>query len=200
MKTFWILFLMMVAFTSCKHGRSDNVSQKDLILLGQKDKRNSIDKYIRSHRKAVITLVKIPGKTELVIVKNEQWPDEVEYTYSVYKDGSGEIIFIAQTPFSESGDWNVVYKHYFDGDGNTCAFSKLESLFDDGVKGGIVRELLTNYYDKNFKILKQIDKLTDQEYKPVKKSKNDFNFRNDKYEVYKDAKECLAGYNIKLPN
>ena len=174
-------------------------SQKDSTLLAQKRTKSSIDKYISTYGKYSIVLVKIPRKDKLVAIENGHWPDEVEYTYKVYENASSKVIFISQTPFSESGDWDIVYKHYFDDDGNTCAFCKQESLFDDGIKGGIIRELLVNYYDKNFKILKQINKLTDKDYLPIKKSERDFNFRDDKYKVYKDVRECLEGYNIILP-
>lgn len=199
MKTFLLLLVILIALISCRHRQNHSVSQKDSILLAQKGKKSRIDKYVNSHGKSVITFVKVPGKNELLRVQNKQWPDEIEYTYNIYRDEPGKIIFIAETPFSESGDWAIVYKHYFDDEGNTFVFIEQQSIFDDEVKGGIVRELLVNYYGDSFKKLKQINKITDADYLPIKRSRGDFDFRDDEYDIYKNLNDCLKGYNIKLP-
>jgi hypothetical protein len=175
-------------------------AQADSTLAKLKSKKDAVDQYISKHKKDLIILVKIPGKEKLVVVKNEHWPEEIEYTYNILKNPAGKIVLIAQVPFSESGDWNIVYKHYFDEDGNVYAFSKEESIFNDNVKGGVVRNMLVNYYDKKFKNIAQTDRLTDKDNKSIKGDKSNYDFRDYKYDIYKTLNECLKGYNIQLTN
>ncbi|WP_394772307.1 hypothetical protein [Mucilaginibacter sp.] len=183
-----------------EHAVRYRLPQTDSILAKKKSNKEAIDQYISKYTKSVIILVKVPGKENLVPVKNENWPDEVEYTYNIYKNPAGKIIFIAQIPFSESGDWDIEYKHYFDEQGLTFAFSKEESVFDENVKGGVVREILLNYYDETFKNIRQINRLTDKDYKAIKKRKNGYDFREYKYSIFKNLSSCLNGYWIRHLN
>ena len=105
---------------------------------------------------------------------------------------------IAQIPYSESGDWYIEYKNYFDNNGKTFCFRKKETVFDDSVKGGVAMEELFNYYDKNFNILSKIEKLTDKDEKTLKRTKTDFGFPEYKYSVCKNLNECLVKYHIQL--
>jgi hypothetical protein len=143
-------------------------------------------------------LVKVPGKKALVRVKGDHWPDEIEYTYNILKDHSGNIIFIAQTPYSESGDSNIEYRHYFDEQGKTYAFSGKESIFDDNVKGGVVRQMLLKYFDINSKTINEVYKLMDVNNKELKVNANKVNFSDDVFTIYNNLKDCLVGYNIQL--
>jgi hypothetical protein len=201
MKTLFLssLFLAGACLLNPKQDNLTNhISLIDSVSLKLAAKKEAIDHYIETHTKQVIVLVKVPGNKNLLAVKNDRWPDEIEYTYDIYKNQAEKIIFIAQIPFSESGDWDIVYKHYFDEQGNTFAFCKQESIFNDDVKGSIVRAILLNYYDENFNKVSQITKLTDKDYRTIKKNKNDYDFREYKYSIYKNINECLSGYNIKL--
>ena len=67
-------------------------------------------------------------------------------------------------PYSESGDWYIEYRHYFDDNGKTFAFSRLGNIFAD-VKGGLAMEILLKYYDDNFKTINQTYRLTDKDEK-----------------------------------
>jgi hypothetical protein len=163
-----------------------------------KKKKAAIDQYEYKHRNEIMVFVKLEGKKKLIRAKNEDWPDDTEYIYNVLKDTSGRIILTEQIPYSQSGDWYIEYKHYFDDSGNTFAFSKRETLFDESVKGGVAMEELFKYYNKNFKTLFQTSQLTDKDEKPLKRNKNEFNFRDDKYSIYKSINDCLKAYNISL--
>ncbi|BAU52245.1 hypothetical protein [Mucilaginibacter gotjawali] len=196
------LFLSLLFLTSSPLSTRTNnrflpaIAPPDSILAKLKASKAAIDKYVAQHPKNLIVLVKVPGKKNLVRVINEKWPDEIEYTYNIMIGQPGKVIFIDQIPYSESGDWFIEYKHYFDERGNTFAFSKEESIFDDSVKGGIVRTTLLKYFDAGFKNISQVDKLTDKDGNEIKKNKNNFNFREYKYAIYKSVKDCLDGYYI----
>ena len=165
-----------------------------------KNKKATLDQYEYKHRKDIIFLVKLTGKKNLKIVKEGDWPDDTEYIYSILRDAAGKIILIEQSPYSQSGDWYVEWKHYFDGKGNTFAFSRRETVFDESVKGGVAVEEFLTYYDVDFKAINRSFTLTDKDDRPIKRNKSDFNFRNDKYKIYKDVNECLLAYHIKLAN
>jgi hypothetical protein len=174
------------------------VQSSNTALATLKKRKVSIDQYEYKHRKEMIVLAKLTGKKELVKIKNENWPDNTEYIYNILKDSTGRIILTEQIPYSESGDWYVEWKHYFDSNGNTFLFSKRETLFDESVKGGVVVEESLKYYDSNFKIIDHSSRLTDKDDKAIKRNMNDFNFRNDKYSIYKNLNDCLKAYDIPI--
>jgi hypothetical protein len=195
--SFLYVFMLLIGCLSGKAQTLAPKSKADSPLNNLKVKRAVTDSYLKAHPKQVIVLVKVPGKKNLVRVYNKKWPDEVEYTLNILKDKNGKIIYIIQTPFSESGDWEISYEHYFDNEGNVFAFYKDESIFNDNVKGGVVRSKLLNYYDKDFKIVKQNNWLEDTKGRVVKANKSNFDFRDYNYTVYKNLADCLKGYNVK---
>jgi hypothetical protein len=196
-----LLTALALFLSGCNdHAVIYRLPQTDSNLVKKKREKEAIDQYLSKHPKSIIILVKVPGKKNLVPVKNENWPDEVEYTYEIYKNPAGRIVFIAQIPFSGSGDWNIAYKHYFDEQGHTFVFSKEESVFGEDVKGGVVREILLNYYNKTFKNISQIHRLTDRDYKAINRRKNEYDFPEYKYSIYQNLNSCLNGYGIRSLN
>ncbi|HEY8781824.1 MAG TPA: hypothetical protein VIM16_09435 [Mucilaginibacter sp.] len=203
MKTLFLLLLFVAALPLPKPVNNHlklSPPQADSGLIKLENKKALIDQYITKHSKTLIVFVKVPGKKDLAMVKNDKWPDEIEYTVNILKNSSGKIIFIAQMLDSESGDWSIIYKHYFDEQGNTYAFSKAEFFFDDNIKSGAVHLRVLNYYDTGFNVINKINQLTDGNDKVLKGDKNLYNqFHND-YSIYKNLSDCLVGYNIKLAN
>lgn len=205
MKVLILISLLVASLYLSKKVQHNKIAtgfQQSSCLPELKKNREAIDKYSTKHTKSIIIYVKVPGKRKLVLVKNLNWPDEIEYTYDIYKNPTGKIIFIAQIPYSESGDWSIVCKHYFDENGNTFSFNREESIFDDNVAGGIVREKLTMYYDINFHKIGEVSRLTDKDNRPLgaSKKKGMYNFRDYEYKIYKNLSECLTAYNIPLAN
>ncbi len=188
----FVIVVILVALHQNKPIKFD--ARADSTLVRLKRNKKAIDKQINN--KQLIVLVKVPGKKDLVEVKGDSWPDSIDYTLNTCKNASGKIVLIEQTFESESGDWNIIYEHYFDERGYTFAFYKEESIFNDNVKGGIVRQTLLNYYDEKFKNISQASKLLDEKYHPLEKGDNNFDFPADKSSIYKNLQECLAGYNV----
>lgn len=161
-------------------------------------KKVEIDNYIKKHPKALVLLAKVPKKKELVRVKNEKWPDEVEYSYNVLKDSTGKVIFIMQSPFSESGDWDITYSYYFDPSGEIFCFERFTGFFNSGCTEDAAHEIITKYYDPKFALVSSLYKLTDSKNKPLNKSKCVFNYDFKGYKIYKRVDDCLKSFNIKL--
>lgn len=163
-----------------------------------KQKKEAMDDYEFKHRKDLIFLIKLEGKKNLVRVKEGDWPDNTEYIYTILKGPTGEIMLIGESPYSQSGDWYIECKHYFNIDGKTFAFSKRESVFDDSVKGGVAMETYSWFYNDKFQIIKNDYRLTDKDDKLIKRNKNEFDFRDFTETIYKNGADCLQAYNIKL--
>jgi hypothetical protein len=162
------------------------------------EQKRYIDQYIVKHPREVILLAKVPKKKESVRIKNEHWPEDVEYSYNVLKDGKGKIIFIAQIPFSESGDWHITYSYYFDNNGKLYCFERFTGFFNSGCTDDAAHETIGKYYDEKFKLISQFYRLTDSKNKPLNKNKCVLNYDFKDYKIYKNVDECLRSFNIKL--
>jgi hypothetical protein len=163
-----------------------------------KKKKTEIDQYEFKHRKGILTFVKRAGKSKLIKTKTDDFPDDTEYVYNLLKDDSGHIILIEQIPYSQSGDWYIERKHYFDIDGKTFCFSNRQSIFNDDVKGGVVVEETVNYYNSEFKQIESKTRLTDKDDKTISRNIREFDFHDDKYSIYKNVNECLNAFHISL--
>jgi hypothetical protein len=194
-----ILACCFVCLASNVHSFSRGNNLTDPALINLEKKKAYTDSYIKQHGNELIVLVKIPGKKALVRVKGDHWPDEIEYTYNILKDHSGKIIFIAQTPYSESGDSNIEYRHYFDEQGKAYAFSSEESIFNGNIKGGVIRKMLLKYFDADSKAISETNTLMDKDNKQIKKDPKHFDFSDDAYIIYKNLSDCLIGYKIQSP-
>jgi len=188
MKTLLLLFASLLTYISIP---ADHLTEI-------KKKQAEIDQYEFKHRKETITLVKLEGKSKLIKPKSEDLPDDAEYEYNVLKDGSGRIVLIEQIPCSQSGDWYIEWKHYFDADGKTFCFSDRQSIFNDEVKGGVVVDETVNYYNIEFKKIESKSRMTDKDDKAISRKKSEFDFRDYKYSIYKNVDECLKAYHIKF--
>lgn len=128
-----------------------------------------VDTLLSQRKGKLLVFVKVPKRHKLIEVKNENWPEEIETTYNVLKDTSGHIVMFLESPYSESGDWNITLSHYFDADGKTFAFSKRTNFFNSGCTEGVAYEAITEYYDKSFKRLSKEYKLVDENGKALSK-------------------------------
>ncbi len=146
----------------------------------------------------LIVLVKVPGKDKLVLVKGKNYPEQIETTYNLYKNKAGKIIYTVEVPFSESGDWFIVYKSYFDITGKLFAFTREANFFNSECtpeEGDVAHELLTKYYNKDFKVVDSVYKLKDSKGKDLKKPNCAFNY-NYPYKIAKTADEWLKANHL----
>ncbi len=174
------------------------LTQEDVERVALEQGASVIDRYEFAHRKNIIFLVKLVGKKNLIKVKEGDWPDNTECIYSILKDTAGDVILIEQSPYSQSGDWYIECKHYFLADGKTFAFRKRETVFDESVKGGVAMETFFRFYDDKFNLTNKTYRITDKDDKLIFRNKNEFDFRDFKETIYRNADDCLRAYNIRL--
>jgi hypothetical protein len=196
MKALLSIILSIICLSTSAQTASNSANESLLRVL--KIKRTLIDNYELKHRKELITFVKLLGKTKLIRVKNENWPDDTEYIYNILKDTTGKVILTEQIPYSQSGDWYEEFKHYYNTNGSVFAFSKRETVFDDSVKGGVAILSMLRLYDVGSRLIGQSTRLTDIHEKLLRAKKQNFNFRDDQYTIYKNLDDCLNAYHIQL--
>jgi hypothetical protein len=155
------------------------------------DEINEVVKQISENKDSVIIFVKITGQTDLVRVLNENWPEDIETTYNIFKNQQGQIIYIAEFPTSESGDWNLRLEHFFSDTGQLTAFVKDFAFFNSPcLTEGIAIEQLFELYDNDFKVIKTIKSLTDNKGKRLDETK----CGNTNYEVEYDIRPTATDF------
>lgn len=192
------LALIVICFTFIANGQTAKIktnASDEITLNALVNKKVAIDEYLKKNSKALTVLVKVPGKKSLVKVKDDEWPDDIEFTYNILRNIKGRVILVVQIPYSESGDWFISYSHYFDEQGKTFSFDKKTNVFSEEIEGGIAYEADTKYYDDHFNMIKQILTLKDKSGKAITKGQN-IDAYSYKYNIYPYLDKCLSGYNI----
>jgi hypothetical protein len=129
------------------------------------------------------------------IKKVQSFNDSIGSYYSSYnliRNKSGQIIYIAEFPSSESGDWNLIYENYFDSNGNLIAFVRKCSFFN-GECAEIVHEKSEYIYNSRHELIKKTYEISDGDKKPLDFKKCVFNYRYD-YKKFLTIKEYLKNY------
>jgi hypothetical protein len=181
----------MLSCNSVDNKHSAPVAQDTGLTAQLARQKARIDTLYEHSKGELITLVKQAGSKEPVQVFNDSLPDdEVEATYTLFKDSSGKISSISEFPFSQSGDWYIVLTHYFDPRGHTFAFERQTNFFNSGCTGGIAYETKTEYYDTAFRLVSSRYRLVDEENRPLNKDSCALLYEYE-YKVYPQVKKYL---------
>jgi hypothetical protein len=163
---------------------AEEVSKLDMVKK-ETPQINEVLKRILENKDSIVILVKITGQKDLVKVINRNWPENIETTYNVFKNQQGQIIYIAEFPTSESGDWDLRLEYFFSEVGQLTAFVKDFSFFNSPCLGeGIANEQLLELYDSDFNVIETIKTLTDDKGKPLDEKK----CRNTNYDIEYDIR------------
>jgi hypothetical protein len=97
------------------------------------------------------------GRLSLV-AQPDAWPDSTDVSYNVYRDGKGQVRLAYQSPYSQSGDWNLNLSHYFDSRESTFLMERQMSFFNgcwNDSSGTVigVRETSTSYFDASGRLV-----------------------------------------------
>jgi hypothetical protein len=153
-------------------------------LKGQK---MNIDNLESQNKLKLEVFVKEPNKETLTLVINENWPEIIETTYNVWKNENENIVKIGEFPFSESGDWEIEYEHYFDKKGRTFVFERNTSFFNSICAEGIAYEKITEFYNLDFNRIDRNYSLIDKNKTELKKENCEMNY-DFPFEVYNNLK------------
>lgn len=181
MKTIRHYIFFLGAFAVYLSACSSNPDNKQQSLVEQlKHKKHGVDSLITGQ--SLIILAKVAGKNELVLVKDRRYPAKLEVTYNLLKDDAGRIIYLAELPYSETSDWFIAYKSYFDSSGKLFAFQRLNNFMGSKCAPGAAMENLIRYYDEKAQVIDSAYTLMDTFNKPLTKDSCLFPY-NFPYEV-----------------
>ena len=94
--------------------------------------------------------VQVGRGTEPQRVLSVDYLKKVNYdiAYNVVLDNKKILAFI-KVPFVESGDYKLVFSHYFDGEGRAIAYRRKVTFFNNNCSEKPIVSDKTIYYDKN---------------------------------------------------
>src|SRR5690606_579000 len=109
------------------------------------------------------------------------------------------IVATFESPSSESGDWNIVYTHYFDSEGKTFAFERQTYFYNSMCTEGLAHEIITNFYNNDFSVLDKKYQLTDEYGKNLHKDSCQFPY-DYSYEISENSEDYLSANRILIPH
>lgn len=184
MRVIYIACLLLCSIIACK-----SKSKKAETIEQLRLKKASIDSMITDS--SLVIYVKTSGSDKLLKVESKQYPESIETTYNVLKNEDGDILYIAELPFSETSDWFQAYRSYFDEDGKLFAFQRLNNFLKSECTRGAAIEKSTSYYSSKFKRIDSVYTLTDSYNKPLVKTSCKFPY-NFPFKIFKDAKSFIS--------
>lgn len=140
---------------------------QDTLVDEREKEKLEIENLVSVNKDNLIVLVNANGEPELQMVINQNFPENVEITYNIFKNSQGRIIYVGEFPESLSGDWTLELKHYFSEDGKLIGFEKRLTFFNETCTEGVVIEKITEFYDDKFNIIKTEKNLTDNKGKKL---------------------------------
>lgn len=168
---------------------SELMAKPDILETLQQNK-SKIDTIFNYSKDKIIELAKLEDRSEPVLIKNDNLPDNVETSYTILKDSLGKIISVSESPFSKSGDWFMIFTHYFDNNGKTFAFERQTNFFNSICTDGVAYETITEYYNSDFGLVEKEYELTDENNKVLQKDSCQLPYEY-KYTVSTNLEEYL---------
>ncbi|WP_207429266.1 hypothetical protein [Pedobacter sp. SYSU D00535] len=187
----FIVILALFSVASCTNSKVENKNTAKVDSLKQQKYR--IDSLMSDE--SLLVFAKLKGKKEVVEIKGKRYPAGIETTYNVLKDGSGKVLYVAVLPFSESNNWFIAYKNYYDQQGNLIVFQRQNNFLKSKCTSGAALESLTKYYDQNFAVLDSTYTLTDSKKQALEAAKCEFPY-NFPYKIYSSIQELKSAEGI----
>lgn len=175
----FILLIFVGLISACNSSENRTSSTSSLpsapnILERLKYQKTVIDTLFKQSTDRLIVLAKLVNKDEPIEIQNGNFPDNVEITFNILKDSLGQIVSVSEFPFSESGDWNIIFTHYFDKDGKTFAFERQSNFFNSICTDGVAYETRVEFFNSEFQLMDKTYKLVDEKNKTLQKDSCQF--------------------------
>jgi hypothetical protein len=201
--TFFILTIFVGLFSACNSSDNKTNASSTSRLLPEPDildrliyQKANIDTLFRHSTDKLIVLAKLTDIDEPILIKNGNFPDNVETSYNILKDSLGNTLTVSEFPFSESGDWSITFTHYFDKDGKTFAFERQTNFFNSICTDGVAYETRTEFYGSDFQLIDKTYKLVDKENRTLQKDSCQFPYDYE-YKISADIDKYLKTNKIK---
>ncbi len=120
--------------------------------------RAAVDSQVHASPGSMILVAGLANGSMALVSPPGGWPESTAVSYDVFPDQRGQVRLAFQTPFSQSGDWNLDLSHYFDAREATFLVERQMSFFNgcwDDSTGKMVpiRETTTTYLDSTGRIV-----------------------------------------------
>lgn len=199
--TFFILTIFVGLFSACNSSGNKTSSTSRLlpepdIIERLKYQKSTIDTLFRHSTDKLIVLAKLTDIDEPITITNGNFPDNVEISYNILKDSLEHIVTISEFPFSKSGDWNIIFTHYFDNDGKTFAFERQTNFFNSICTEGVAYETRTEFFNSDFQLIDKTYKLVDKENRTLQNDSCQFPYDYE-YKISADIDKYLKTNKIK---
>ena len=120
----------------------------------------TVDSLLGKKRNSLVYAAGLPDHHLTIVPKPDDAPDSAEEIFAVLRDDQGRIVYAAESPVSQSGDWNIQSSHYFDSTGTTVMVQREASFFNgctlaksDSTVG--VHETVTSYFAPHDRLVKR---------------------------------------------
>lgn len=178
-------------------GETKMASSKDASFLnGLKAKKTALMLQRDQNELMGEVWVKVSGREELILVDQQQ-PDSILVTYIILRDRQDRIKLVSEFPTNQDGDREVTYEHYFGDDGQTIAFERKATFFDNSCSAGLIYETIQEYYTADFERIERIYTLKDESKNGLKKQ-NCSHLQDFPYKVVNHLEHYLnrIGYTV----
>ena len=166
-------FLLLLVLGCAGENRSDSTDTNDpaayavmlprdardsAIVAAARIARAAVDSQVRAAPGSMILVAGLANGTLARVSQPGAWPDSTAVSYDVFPNHLGQVRLAFQSPFSQSGDWNLDLTHYFDAREVTFLVERQMSFFNgcwDDSTGKMVpiRETTTSYLDSTGRIV-----------------------------------------------
>jgi hypothetical protein len=182
-KSSCLFLLLAIFFVACQSAERSNHADTAGVLStadsleAMRSEKAAIDTLIRRQAGQWVVLAKLVGRDQPIPIVNGQFPDSIETSFQIWKDSLGTILAIAEFPFSESGDWQIRYMHYFNKAGKTFAFERQCSFYNSICTEGAAFETSTAFYNMRFQPMDTAYTLVDEGRRALQKNSCQFPYQ-----------------------
>jgi hypothetical protein len=174
---FFLFFLSNILFAQIREPFNNLSIPEDTVYILEdykalvnnlKKKTDSVDEYHTVNEKSVELMALISDTLDPVIVNNGEWPENTVVSINLLRDRNGSIIYYAEYPFSQSGDWFIGYEYYVDTlTGHIYGFRRTANFFNSMCVDGVLEEESMYFFNNEFKLIGKEYILNDTDGKDV---------------------------------
>ena len=160
----WLPILLFISLAGCSGPARDAGDEgaytallprnatDSAIVTAARAARAAIDSQVHAAPEGMILVAGLANDTLVPVTGPDAWPDSTAISYDVFRDRPGQVRMAFESPFSQSGDWNLDVTHYFDGQEQTFLVERQVRFFNGcwNDSTGVmvpIRETVTSYLD-----------------------------------------------------
>ncbi len=189
---FSLLLLVAACRSSVDPADGSRLLAEPDLLERLHSQQASIDTVCQKHPERTTTLAQLVGSEDIIVIDSSTADQlNIDRTFMLLKDSTGKILAAYESPYSESGDWNILYTHYFNSEGKTFAFSREASFFNSICTDGVAVENMTKWYSGTLSMVDSSYTLQDENQKELSKDSCQFAY-DYPYSIYPSLKDFLS--------